>query len=310
MQFFEEDYVDKRGVISLGEAFIDYISIDDTNKKYERYLGGATVNVAAGVSQLGIPSYYLCKLGTDDNSRFVEEELRKANVRIEYCVRTPIKQVCGVYVHLTESGEREFHSYHNPTPDEVLTADQLDKQLFKQARMFYFGSGTLFLPKALETTEKALEYSKEAQTMVAFDVNLRLKRWTSEDHCRKTVQSFLSHVDIVKVAEEELCFLTKTTSLAEGIAAASHWKIPYLFITLGSEGAYVVAAERGEHIPGETVQIIDTTGAGDAFMAALLGRFHEKVNPTFAELREYTKYANHIGALATTKVGSLTDIEK
>lgn len=302
--------MDKRGVISLGEAFIDYISIDHTNTKYERHLGGATVNVAAGVSQLGIPSYYLCKLGTDDNSQFVEAALQKADVGTKHCVRTAMKQVCGVYVHLTASGEREFHSYLNPTPDVMLMAAELDKLLFKQARIFYFGSGTLFHPTALKTTEKALEYSKEANTLVAFDVNLRLKRWESEEHCRETVQSFLTAVDIVKVAEEELCFLTKTTSLREGIAAAAHWEIPYLFITLGSDGAYVVADGKTEHIPGEKVQIVDTTGAGDAFMAALLGRFHEKGKPTITELKEYTKYANHIGALATTRVGSLTDIKE
>lgn len=302
--------MEKRGVISLGEAFIDYISFDQTNTKYVRYLGGATVNVAAAVCQLGIPSYYLCKLGSDENSQFVEDELHKANVKTQFCVRTRKKQVCGVYVHLTANGEREFHRYLNPTPDEVLTADELETLLFKQARIFYFGSGTLFHPRALETTETALEYSKRNNTLVAFDVNLRLKRWESEDHCRRTVQSFLPHVDIVKMAEDELFFLTETSSLAEGIVAASQWKIPYLFITLGGNGAHVIANDRGEHIPGEKVQIVDTTGAGDAFMAALLEKFHEKGNPTYMELREYTKYANHIGALATTKVGSLTDMQK
>lgn len=296
--------LEKQGIISLGEAFIDYIATDRTNTKYQSFLGGATVNVAVGVSRFGIASYYLCKLGTDKKSRFVEDELHRAGVSTDYCVRTPTKQICGVYVHITEKGEREFHSYINQTPDEVLTAAQLEKNLFKKARVFYFGSGTLFHPTALETTKVALDYAQESKCMVAFDANLRQRRWESEEQCRETVMSFVGKADVVKLAEDELRFLTKTGSVAEGIEAFAKKGIRYLFITVGSEGAHVVAKGKITHVPGEKVQAVDTTGAGDAFMAALIGRFYKNENPTFEQVVEYTSYANHIGALAAMKVGA------
>ncbi|WP_404330121.1 carbohydrate kinase family protein [Mesobacillus maritimus] len=296
--------MEKQGIISLGEAFVDYIATDRTNTKYQPFLGGATVNVAVGVSRLGIASYYLCKLGTDEKSRFVEEELHRVGVSTDYCVRTPTKQICGVYVHITEKGEREFHSYINQTPDEVLTAEQLEKSLFKKARVFYFGSGTLFHPTALETTKVALGYAQKSKCMVAFDANLRQRRWESEEQCRETVMSFVGKADVVKLAEDELRFLTKTDSVAEGIEAFAKLGIRYLFITVGSEGAYVVVEGKSAHVPGEKVQAVDTTGAGDAFMATLIGRFYENENPTFKQVLEYTSYANHIGALASMKVGA------
>lgn len=299
----------KQGVISLGEAFVDYISTDSSNTQYQQLLGGATVNVAVGTRRLDIPSYYLCKLGTDEISQFVEQEFRKEMVNTEYCVRALDKKICGVYVHLKENGERYFHSYINETPDEVLTANQLNKELFNKAKIFYFGSGTLFHEMAKNTTIAALKYAKKSNTLVAFDANLRLKRWGNEEQCRTTVCSFLPKSDIAKLADDELLFLTQTKSLDEGIEKLSHWKIPYVFITMGSKGAYALFQGSKIHIPAVNVNAVDTTGAGDAFMSALLYCFHQKGIPTaLSQLSEYTKFANHIGALATTKIGSLTAI--
>ncbi|MDN3016389.1 carbohydrate kinase [Paenibacillus sp. BSR1-1] len=300
--------MNKQGVISLGEAFVDYISIDKSNTKYEKLLGGATVNVAAGTSRLGVPSYYLCKLGTDETSQFVEQELKKENINIEFCIQTPNKKICGVYVHLNENGERYFHSYINPTPNEVLTENQLRRELFERSKIFYFGSGTLFQESAKLTTRKAINYAKVSNTLIAFDANIRLKRWESEDQCRKTVLSFLPFADIIKLAEDELYFLTETEKMDDGIKILSQWKIPFVFITMGSKGAYAALYnEKNIFVPGIEVKAVDTTGAGDAFMSALLCSFHEKGNPQdLSQLTEYTQYANQIGAIATTKRGSLS----
>ena len=67
----------KKGIISYGEAFVDYISQDPSNKDYQLYTGGTTLNVAVGIQRQGTPVYYLCKLGTDAISLFVKEELHK-----------------------------------------------------------------------------------------------------------------------------------------------------------------------------------------------------------------------------------------
>ncbi len=299
--------MEKQGVISLGDAFVDYISTDSTNTKFRQLLGGASVNLAVGTSRLGLPTYYLCKLGIDPISQFVEQEFKKEGVNIEYSVRTDTKRICGVYVHLTESGERYFHSYINLTPDEVLTEDELKDEVFEKARIFYFGSGTLFQPKAKKTTETALIYAKEFSSLIAFDANLRLKRWESETHCRQTVVSFLQHANIVKLAEDELNFLMGTNSLEAGLEKISEWNIPYLFITMGGKGACGVMNENKVFVRAPKVHAIDTTGAGDAFMSGLLYCFHEKGMPAGqTELTEFLQFANRVGAQATTEIGSLT----
>jgi fructokinase len=292
----------KLGIISLGETIVDYIALDLSNTTYERLLGGATVNVAVGVSRHGIPSSYLCKLGMDETSKFVEGELTKEKVDLSFCSYHSDKRICSVYIHLNQHGERYFHAYVNETPDEWITWEELDKKLFENSKIFYFGSGTLFHPIARKTTEQALQYAKEENMLIAFDANIRLKRWESENQCRETILSFVKQADIVKMTEDELLFLTKN----KGLDHLTKMEIPFLFITKGKEGAYAVYNNRMVHVPGFPVVAVDTTGAGDAFMAALLSCFHDRGIPkNEAELTDYTEFANKAGARSATKLGAL-----
>ncbi|MGI8384867.1 carbohydrate kinase family protein [Robertmurraya sp. P23] len=296
----------KQGVISLGEAFVDFISQDQTNTNYKRLLGGATVNVAVGARRLGIPSYYLCKLGMDETSVFVQDEMKKAQVNLSYCTYQASKKICSVYVHVNDQGDRYFHSYINETPDDWITAEELDKELFTQSKLFYFGSGTLFHPVARKTTNQALSFAKEGNLLIAFDTNIRLKRWENEEQCRKVILSYVKKADIVKMAEDELLFLTKSDTFEQGLESISNMNIPYLFITRGKNEAFACHKGIQVNVPGIQVKAVDTTGAGDAFMAALLSRFYDKGVPeNKALLEEYTSFANLAGAMATTQFGSL-----
>ncbi|MBD8068167.1 carbohydrate kinase family protein [Bacillus sp. PS06] len=296
----------KQGIISLGEAFVDLIAEDQRNTSYKLFLGGATVNVAVGTSRLGVQSYYLCKLGTDETSQFVETKLKREGINTDFCIHSSNKSICRVYVHLNEFGDRLFHSYINESPDELLTEDELSIEVFRYAKLFYFGSGTLFHEIAHRTTERALTYARSTSTLVAFDTNIRIKRWESEDNCRNTINSFLNRADLVKMAEDELLFLTETDTLAKGLEKIAQFNIPYLFITLGKDGALGIYKGNQLFVPGIKVEAVDTTGAGDAFFAAILTCFHEKGKPrNHSQLKDYIKFANVEAARSTTKMGSL-----
>ncbi|WNS73619.1 carbohydrate kinase [Bacillus sp. DTU_2020_1000418_1_SI_GHA_SEK_038] len=298
--------MNKNGIISFGEVIVDMISQDKTNKNFQPFLGGATVNLAVGVKRLGVKSYYLCKIGMDETSVFVEKAFKKEEVCLDYCVRSSTKKICLVYVQQDSSGDRVFHSYVNPTPDEWLTENEIEKELFETGKIFYIGSGTLFHETARKTTEKALDYAKETNLLVAFDVNIRQKRWGCEEECRNTICSFLNRADLVKMTEEELLFLTESKVMDEAIIKISKFNIPYLFITKGSAGACVYYGGKELCVKGVEVQAIDTTGAGDAFLAALLFCFHEKGRPvTDVLMEEFIHFANQAGANATTRIGAL-----
>ena len=296
----------RKGVLSLGDAFIDYVSRSSDNNRFERKLGGASVNVAVHISRFAIPSFYMTKLGEREDSQFVEAEMIKEKIYLDDSVRTPTKQISKVYVHLDTSGERYFHKYENETPDEVVFETDIKESAFENKAIFYFGSGTLFHPRARAATKKAIGIAKEKGLIIAFDANIRIKRWNSEEECRQVIMEFSSFVDVLKLSKEELCFLLEVSSVKEGLANLERIQIPFKLITLGEKGAVGQLYEQKVYIPGEVVSTIDTNGSGDAFMATILACIYEKGFPTSEEeLKNYIVRANKLGAMVATKAGSL-----
>ena len=298
---------EKDFILVYGDAFVDYIADDFTNTTFTKYLGGATINVAAGISRIGAPSALITITGDDETSEFCRQEIRREGVNMDYAIYEPIKRVSGVYVHLKTDGEREFKDYVDETPNIQVQPHQLQEEAFKRASVLNVCSGTMFEPTALETTRKAVEMAKEKGAIIAIDANIRPLRWSSEDICRETLISFFEDADILKLTDEELFFLTETTTLEDGLAALNQFVVPIILVTVGAEGTHAVLNGESMHVDVEKVQAVDTTGAGDAFMAGVLRYVHYNGLPTTQEeLRKCTAFGNRLGAMAATKAGALT----
>ena len=302
---------DKEFILVYGDAFVDYIANDSTNMSFTKYLGGATINVAVGISRIGAPSALITITGDDETSAFCREEIASEGVNLDYSVYVPEKRVSGVYVHLTENCERIFKDYIDEAPDLQVTKEQLNMQAFKRASVFNVCSGTMFHPTALETTRVAVEMAKECGAIIAIDANIRPLRWSSEKYCRETVSSFFEDADILKLTDEELFFLTESETLEEGLSKLDGLLVPIILVTVGAEGAYAVLNGEVMHVPVEKVTPVDTTGAGDAFMAGVLRYVHYNGLPTTPEeLFECVAFGNKLGAIAATKAGALTALPR
>lgn len=298
---------EKDFILVYGDAFVDYIADDCSNQTFTKYLGGATINVAAGISRLGAPSALITITGDDETSEFCRQEIAKEGVNLQYAIYNPRKRVSGVYVHLKENGEREFCNYIDETPTLQVEPEQLNEEAFKRAAILNVCSGTMFEPTALKTTRRAVELAHNYGAIIAIDANIRPLRWESEEICRATITSFLEHADILKLTDEELYFLTETSDFNEGLAALEKWHVPIILITVGSEGAYAILNGEPIHVGVEKVCAVDTTGAGDAFMAGVLRYVYFNGLPTTPEeLSKCVSFGNKLGALAATKAGALT----
>lgn len=301
----------KEFILVYGDAFIDYIANDTTNTSFTKFLGGATINVAAGISRIGAPSALITITGDDDTSAFVRTEIQREGVNLDYAVLVPAKRASGVYVHLTENCERIFKDYIDETPDLQVTAQQLNEEAFKRASVFNCCSGTMFHPTALETTRTAVEMAKKNGAIIAIDANIRPLRWSSEKYCRETIASFFQDANILKLTDEELFFLTETNSIEAGLAVLKPLNVLIVLVTVGADGTYAVLNGDIMHVPVEQVVPVDTTGAGDAFMAGVLRYVHFNGLPTTKEtLFDCVSFGNKLGAMAATKVGALTALPR
>lgn len=294
-------------VLIYGDAFVDYIATTKNNDLFDLYLGGATVNVSAGVSRLGIPSAFITITGDDEISDFFCRALEAEGVDMTHAIQQKDKRISGVYIHLTEANDRVFAAYDNETPDLQVKAEQLASEPFESASLFHFCSGTLFHPEARETTARAVELAKAQNVITSYDVNIRPLRWESEELCRQTVLRFLPQADILKLTVDELLFLMEATTLEEGIERLSEYALPMVFVTDGEHGTHAVFEGETIHVPVVPVAPVDTTGAGDAFMAGIIRHIHLNGMPkTNEQLIECAAFGNRLGALCATRAGAIT----
>ena len=149
--------------------------------------------------------------------------------------------------------------------------------------------------------------AKDKGAIIAIDANIRPLRWESEEICRETITAFFEDADILKLTDEELFFLTETTTIEDGLAKLDELLVPIVLVTVGGDGAFAVLNGEITHVPVDRIVPVDTTGAGDAFMAGVLRYVHFNGLPTINEdLVSCVAFGNKLGALAATKAGALT----
>lgn len=300
----------KQGVISLGEALIDFIPLDATNRAYQKSPGGAPANVAVGVARLGVPSTFLGKVGRDVLGVFLKETLDEYGVNTTWLQFSDDVRTGVVFVTLAENGERSFDFYINPSADRFLREEEIDESLFRTHRILHFVSISLISEPARSATKRAVMLAKENGMIVSYDPNLRLGLWESEQQARQMIISMLPEADVLKISEEELTFITGEKDIQKGVDALASYNIPLIVVTLGENGSYAFTKEGSIFTPALKVEAVDTTGAGDAFVSGMLYCLHEREGTmdslSLAEVEKMTKFASVSGALAASTKGAMT----
>ncbi|MHA7137691.1 aminoimidazole riboside kinase [Rossellomorea arthrocnemi] len=300
----------KQGIISLGEALIDFIPLDENNTTYQKSPGGAPANVAVGLSRLGVKSTFVGKVGEDVLGRFLIDTLKDYGVRTNQMLMTPDVRTGVVFVTNGEDGERSFDFYIDPSADRFLQADDIEEEDFVSHKILHFGSISMISSPAKEATHHAVKTAKENGLLVSYDPNLRLGLWDSEENARETIKSMISAADVLKISEEELEFITGEKEIEAGVEKLKSYDIPFLIITMGSEGSYVFVGDTHQHVKAMKVRAVDTTGAGDAFVSAILYSLHEYSGDieslTLEEAVRMARFAAVSGALAASTKGAMT----
>ncbi|WP_064092791.1 aminoimidazole riboside kinase [Rossellomorea aquimaris] len=300
----------RQGIISLGEALIDFIPLDSENTTYQKSPGGAPANVAVGLARLGAKSTFLGKIGDDVLGQFLVHTLNDYGVRTNQMMFTKDVRTGVVFVTNAADGERSFDFYINPSADRFLNIEDIEEDDFLDHKILHFGSISMISSPSKEATHHAVKLAKENGMMISYDPNLRMGLWNSEELARETITSMLSQADVLKISEEELAFITGEHDISTGMEKLSPYNIPFVIVTLGAEGSHVYVSGSHQHIPAMKVEAIDTTGAGDAFVSGILYSLHEYKGVisslTIEEATEMARFASVSGALAASTKGAMT----
>ena len=310
-------------VICLGEALIDFIPLEKgvslmDVSGFRKAPGGAPANVAAGLSKLGNPSAFLGKVGDDPFGRFLEKTFADNGVDTGHMLFDPTTRTGLAFVSLTAEGVPEFMFYRNPSADMLLRADEIDAAFIKGARAFHYGSITLISEPGKSATEAAIRYASEGGLLISYDPNLRKPLWPSLDQAREQMLAAMAYPHVVKVSEEELGFLldrsdaSDISDMSDRLMSA-YPNILLLAVTLGSKGCRFMTAKAEGYVPGFKVNVVETTGAGDGFVAGMLSCLLSATSEPKdikklhrLDLVRVFRFANAVAALTTTKLGAIT----
>ncbi|MDF1519740.1 MAG: PfkB family carbohydrate kinase [Brevefilum sp.] len=299
-------------IVTLGELLIDFVPTTSNVSlieapAFKKAPGGAPANVAAGLAKLGISCAFLGKVGDDPFGEFLEKTLSDLGVNTQGLVFSHEARTALAFVSLKADGEREFMFYRHPSADMLYTPDEVDYQLIKHARIFHFGSISLISEPSRSATLAALAAARENGVLISYDPNLRLALWSDPSAAKDGMLSVWEKVDLIKVSEDELTFLTGLDDIDEAVNSLWHENLKLLVVTLGKEGCRYYTPGFAGFVEGISAKAIDTTGAGDGFVAGLLKGVSEHPEALVNEsiLSKVCLYANAVGALTTTQLGAI-----
>jgi fructokinase len=297
-------------VVCFGDLLIDFVPTV-TGKgladapAFVKAPGGAAANVAVGLVRLGASSAFVGKVGEDPFGHFLADTLAREGVdvgalRFETRARTAL-----AFVSLRADGEREFLFYRHPSADMLFRPDEVDAGTIAAARIFHFDSISLAAEQPRETALHAASLAQAGGKLISYDVNLRLPLWRDAEAAKAGILTGLARAQIAKLSDDELDFLTGSR---EPAAARRLWHdgLQLLVLTMGGQGSILITPEGERHVPSIKVTPVDTTGAGDGFVAGLLAGLlpHERL-PDQEALVAICRLANVVGALATTERGAI-----
>lgn len=262
-------------ILCVGEALIDMICTDrgsslaDGNQ-FLKKPGGAPTNVAAAIAALGGEVELAAKVGIDPFGDHLIEVMKSFGVSTKWMIRDIDHFTTFAFVSLMENGERDF--YFNRGADGHLNIEDISGIDLKEFSIIHFGSATGFLPGPLQGAyHTLLERARNEKLFISFDPNYRHLLFKNEQESFINQSwHFLHHCNFFKVSDEEAILLTGTDSLEN--ATNELLKIPDVIfaITIGKEGTILGFNGTTKNIPSISINPVDTTGAGDAFVGAVL----------------------------------------
>lgn len=297
-----------RKVWVIGDAVVDLLP--ESEGCLRKCPGGAPANVAVGIARLGGNSGFIGRVGDDPFGHFMHSTLRQENVDIAHMSFDSEQRTSTVVVDLNEQGERTFTFMVRPSADLFL--QQSDLPTFSAEQWLHICSIALSAEPSRSTTFAAIDKIKSAGGYLSFDPNIRTDLWSDQQQLRENIERALTLANVVKLSEEELFFISGHDVLLEGITQlVQRFQLELLLVTRGKEGVSV--AFRGQIIdyPSRPTISIDTTGAGDAFVAGLLFSLATHGMPdNLQTLEQDIRLAQTCGALATTAKGAMTALPR
>ena len=299
-------------VVALGELLVDFtengISAQG-NPMLEANPGGAPCNVLSMLQNLGKRTAFIGKVGADAFGQMLMQAVKNQGINTDNLVTDNTVHTTLAFVHTDKDGDRSFSFYRNPGADMMLRWNEIHEDVLADTKIFHFGTLSMTDEQIEKVTKKAVEKAKSKGALISFDPNLRPPLWKNLEDARRQMWYGISQCDILKISDDEIAFLTGTDDIDGGVETIWKQSQPKLVCaTMGKNGSKAFYNGKGVFCePFLRNDTIETTGAGDTFMACVLNAVLEKGLEALSEkdLFEMLRFANAAASLVTTRKGAL-----
>ena len=307
------------GILCIGEALIDMICTDkgtalSEGNHFLKKAGGAPTNVAAAIGALGGSVSIAAKVGSDPFGKHLQKKMHQFGVDTQWMQLDTTSFTTFAFVSLMHNGERDF--VFNRGADGELSKSDIEKIPLEKFSIFHFGSATAFLPAPLQTAytyllEQALAHNK----FISFDPNFRHLLFPGDrsEFIRQS-KHFLQHCHFCKLSDEEAILISEKSTIREAIQSLTELTNAVIAITMGKEGTLLCFKGQTYSIPSIPITPVDTTGAGDAFVGAVLFQLskysaEEMKQLSLEQWQQITINANKAGARTCEFMGAMEAFE-
>lgn len=304
-------------IITIGEFVMDMIHEGHKPQLLvDRFLavpGGAPANVAIGVSRLGVMAGFIGCIGRDYFGDKLMGVLKENNVDTGGIFQTNNGRTTEVKIFPRDDGKIQIE-YSGAPAHKLLSPDNINPAYFRGIELLHFCSVSLAEDLTYQATIRAIRIAKERGGIISFDPNHRLPAWSDQELARKRIWEGIGTADIIKTNDEELSFIVKDDNPEKGVnKILTNSAAEIVIVTMAGNGAYYKARGGFEgYISGFQVNVMEVTGAGDAFSASIIADIHKRgAARNLRSLREndwrdIISRANGAGAIAVTKKGAIS----
>lgn len=293
-------------IVCIGEILADMIGFCENGVvSFNRYAGGAPFNVACDIKKLQGNAGFVGCVGKDLIGEFLCNYANTLNFDYLNVKTDNMHNTTLAFVELDEYGERTFSFYRKNTADYYIDIEDIEKAI-KMANIVHLGSLMLSEEYGRLVADKTVEMTRKYGKLLSFDVNYRSDIFNSEKEAFEIYRKYINQADIIKLSEDELYMFAGVNDLKKAISVM-HKQDKLMLITLGSRGSVGVYNHLICNVPSISINVVDTTGAGDAFYAGVLTMLDGVELNTLSNqtLKNALKFGNVCGALTASGYGAV-----
>ena len=290
-------------VFAIGELLVDMISddydADNSCNKYSRYFGGSPANITMNIKRLGGNPIISASVGNDRLGEFLINNLKKNNINTEFINK--VNNYTSM-VLVTKSKETPLPIFYR-SADYNLEYNEDIGSILKNSKIVHFSCWPISQKKSRKVIEKVIEEARKNNVLIGFDPNYHEMIWEEGHDGIEYIKNLIGKLDIIKPSEVDAERIFGPDTPENHVDKFIQCGAKLVIMTLGKDGAIVSNGTETIKFKTLATEVVDTTGAGDAFW----GGFYTALTSNYP-LKEALNIGFATSAFKLKNVGAIAEL--